>query len=275
MKVFVLGASGYAGQAIARQLGQDHDVYGTYHTKTQLGGKQGMFRYELGDAAALDALLRRVRPQIVISSLTGDFPLQLAAHGQVADYLTEKADGKMIYLSTANVFDAKLDKPHYELDETGSDTDYGNFKIECEQLLQAKLGDRCILVRVPQIWGKNCPRIRKLTQDAQNHTPVVTYPNLYVNYTTNVQIAQWIAYIIEKELAGIFHIGTKDMYDIMRFQVELCRLLGLREPVFRKEPIATKCFQAVLPGRQETPQSLQMDVADVLEYLAKVQRQPL
>jgi hypothetical protein len=49
-------------------------------------------------------------------------------------------------------------------------------------------------------------------------------------------------------------------------------LLGLKKPVFKKELIPQKCFQAVLPGRQEIPEKLQRKVIDVLHYLEHVQK---
>ena len=48
----------------------------------------------------------------------------------------------MIYLSTANVFDGSLGEPHYEGDARVSDSDYGRFKIQCEDLLQNRMGKR-------------------------------------------------------------------------------------------------------------------------------------
>ena len=272
MRVLILGASGYAGQAISQKLEENHEVYGTCHTQTKRYRDNGrMFQYELGDTD-IAAILDRVQPQIVISSLRGDFQLQLTAHNQIADYLSEHKAGKIIFVSTANVFDARKERPHYEPDETGSETDYGNFKIRCERMLQDRLGNRCIIIRIPQIWGKDCPRILKLIEDTKKHTPIITYPNLYVNYTTNIQIAEWIEYIIKEDLRGIFHVGTRDIWDYMRFQSELSGVLGLNGPVFEREPAPQKCFQAVLPGRREIPERFQMGVTDVLEYLGKVQK---
>jgi dTDP-4-dehydrorhamnose reductase len=184
-----------------------------------------MFRLELGNTDNVISLMDFVQPQIVISSLRGDFQLQLETHSLIADYLSENNNGKIIYISTANVFDAEIEKPHYELDKTSSQTDYGNFKIKCERMLQDKLGDQCIIIRIPQVWGKDCPRIIKLIEDTNKNVPIITYPNFYVNYTTNIQIAEWIEFIIQKDMKGIIHIGTKDTYDYMQFQFEVQELL--------------------------------------------------
>jgi dTDP-4-dehydrorhamnose reductase len=273
MKILILGASGYAGQAIAQKLEENHEVYGTYHAhENGCIARNRMIHLELSKSDSIKKILDSIQPQIIISSLRGNFQLQLAAHNDIADYLLENKVGKIIFLSSVNSFDAAKEKPHYESDKTDSQTDYGNFKVTCEGMLQEKLRDRCVIVRIPEIWGRNCPRILKLIEDAESDTPIATYPNVYVNYTTNIQIAEWIEYIVKEDLGGIFHIGTKDTYDYMRFQLELSRILGLKEPVFKKELAPKKCFQAVLPGRKEIPEKLQMKVNDVLEYLDNVQK---
>jgi dTDP-4-dehydrorhamnose reductase len=135
-----------------------------------------------------------------------------------------------------------------------------------------KLGERCVIIRIPEIWGKDCPRISKLIEDTQNNIPVVTYPNLYVNYTTNIQIAEWIHYIIVENLTGIFHVGTKDTYDYMNFQSQLCTILDLKKPTFKGETAMQRLYQAVLPGRREIPEKWQMKVTDVLRFLGRVQK---
>ena len=272
MRILILGASSYAGQAIAKALIKKYEVYGTYHTqKTSCLDKNKMFQMQLGDNDSIKKILNQIQPQIIISSLRGEFQLQLGLHTIAADYLLPIKGGKIIFISSSNVFDGAMEKPHYELDKTDSQSDYGNFKIKCEQLLQDKLNDRCVIVRIPQIYGKNSPRILKLAEDTKDDTPIDTYPKFYVNYTTDIQIAEWIAYIIKEDLGGVFHIGTKDTCDYMWFQLELSKILELKEPIFQKEESLENCFQAVMPGKTEIPDELQRSVTDVLEYLGHVQ----
>lgn len=270
MKIFILGASGYVGKAITQKLSGNYEVYGTYHSQKETYQNQnGMLQYDLCRPELVGSILDRIQPQIVISCLRGDFQNQLAAHNRVADYLCRDKTREIIYISTSNVFDARKEKPHYEMDQTGSETDYGNFKIKCEQMLQKKLGSQCVIVRIPQIWGKDCPRTLDLIENIKSDIPIETYPNYYVNYTTDAQVAEWIEFIIKKRLHGIFHIGTQDTYDYMQFQAELSGILGLKQPRFEKEAVPQRCYQAVLPGREEIPKDLQRKVADVLAYLEK------
>ena len=57
----------------------------------------------------------------------------------------------------------------------------------------------------------------------------------------------------------------------MWFQLELSKILELKEPIFQKEESLENCFQAVMPGKTEIPDELQRSVTDVLEYLGHVQ----
>ncbi len=68
----------------------------------------------------------------------------------------------LIYLSSVNVFDDVLDRPHYEGDVRAYRNGYGQFKIRCEDLLRERLGDRAIILRTPFVWGRGSPRVREI-----------------------------------------------------------------------------------------------------------------
>lgn len=271
MKILILGASGYAGACIKKVLEKRYElVLGTYRTwKEEYRNAPSMLQAELGDSPRLLEILASRRPDVVISCVTGDFSQQMEAHRLVAEYLAAQGKGKLIYLSTANVFDGALEAPHFEQDTPKAESPYGKFKIACETCIRDRLGERCVIVRIPEIWGKNCPRLCKLLRAVQEGTPVQSYGNLFVNYTTNAQIARWIAYLLERDLRGVFHIGTRDMREYVAFQRELLQALGLHPTAFQMERWSEPKFQAVLPGRTDIPDCLQFDVADVIAYLAE------
>ena len=57
------------------------------------------------------------------------------------------------------------------------------------------------------------------------------------------------------------------MADYFAFEKMVCEALGIPEPVFEIEEVGWEAYQAVLPGREEIPEELQMTVAQVLESL--------
>lgn len=268
MKILIFGASGYAGKCIKKTLeNKFNNIYGTYRTSIDLYlNDNSMHQYVLGDEKQLLKILEKINPDVIITCFTGEFLKQMEAYIRIGKFLVEK-NGKIIFLSSSNVFDGALEKTHFEADKPIAVSDYGKFKIECEILLKNLLGDNAIIVRIPEIWGRDCPRILKLTSDAKNGNQISSYGNIFVNYTTNKQIAEWISYMIEYELNGIFHIGTTDIYEYFQFQKELIQSLHLEEPSFSIKYEEEKKFQAVLPSRKEIPESMQICVKDIIGFL--------
>lgn len=269
MRILILGASGYAGSRIKKELeGKYDNVFGTYRTFRREYEKDcSMVPYTLGDKERLAEILREKQPDVIISSIRGEFEEQFACHRQLLEYLRPEKHARLLFLSTSNVFDGALEKPHFECDTPAAESEYGKFKIQCEKDIRDSLGERGIVLRIPEIYGKDCPRIRILRERIQNRTPIKTYRNLYVNYTTHRQIAAWIAYILENDLTGIFHIGTGDMSDYMEFQKRLATHLAMGEPVFEVTEMPVREYQAVLPDRTEIPDSLQRDIDGVIREM--------
>lgn len=268
MNVLVLGASGLAGSAIMRALrSSGHCVSGACRTPWDHHGDPSMLHFDLSEPQSITPLLARVRPDAVVSCLRGDFTRQLEAHRLAADFL-RRHNGILLYLSTANVFDGSLSQPHYEGDALLSDSSYGQFKIACEQLLRDHLSENCIILRPPEIWGANSPRLRALVKNVRAGIPVQTYENLSVNYTTDVQIARWTVFILEHNLRGVFHVGTRDTSDYTAFLDRLAQQLGLPRPSYSIERCEIPYYQAVLPGRGEIPEELHLSVGAVLNYLS-------
>lgn len=272
MRILILGASGYAGSCIKKTLEKEYqEVFGTYQNPAKAGqysADSSMYHYALENQGELERLLFQTDPDMAISCLCGDFSQQKEAHRVLGEFLAAKENGKILYLSSANVFDGDLSRPHLEPDLPKAESSYGQFKIACEELLARQLGERAIILRIPEIWGTSCKRLKKFREDVQQGRPVQTYGNFWVNYTTDRQIAAWVSYIIKQNLHGVFHIGTRDLYGYTAFQQELAKKLGLGSPVFETEENQQKQVLAVAPGRKEIPEHLQMGVEDVLNVVS-------
>lgn len=266
MRILILGASGYAGSKIREVLLTEYEkVYGTYCTSNEKYENDSfMFQYEVGDTESLRNIMEEVNPDIVISTIRGDFTLILEEHKIIADILAQKQNKKMIFISTSNVFDGALDKPHTETDMPKAESEYGKFKIDCEKILSNKLGENCIIIRIPEIWGRNCPRILKFISDINNKVSIQTYKNIYVNYTTNRQIADWSLYIIKNNLKGTFHIGSKEICEYVDFQNRLSKKLKIGAPRYSIKEFESEFYQAVLPNRKEIPECLQLTIEEVI-----------
>lgn len=157
MRILILGASGYAGSCIKKALEKEYqEVFGTYQNQMKAGrfsGDFSMYHYTLGNQGELESLLQKTDPDVAVSCLRGDFGKQEEAHKVLGEFLAGKENGRILYLSSANVFDGDLRKPHLETDLPKAESSYGQFKIACEELLAGQLGERAVILRIPEIWG--------------------------------------------------------------------------------------------------------------------------
>lgn len=224
-----------------------------------------MVRFSLEQPASICSLLETVRPALVVSALRGDFEKQLAAHALAADYLRERG-GKMIYLSTANVFDAHMERPHYETDTRASVSAYGQFKIQCEDLLQSRLGGRASILRLPFIWGKRSPRMQAVRAGCEAGELEV-YTGFSSNHAADEQVAAWVCWIIQEDRGGIFHVGTSDVVPYPAFVERLIASAGLERP--RLVPQASPGVMAVLSSRTDLPPSLLWDSGRLVRFLCR------
>lgn len=269
MKILVLGASGLAGKAIVNELQNENEVFGTYcQQKDQYINDNNMFYLNIEESNSLKDILTFTDPDIIISSLTGDFDKQLQLHKLAAQYVNNKENGKLIYMSSANVYDNSVEKPHYESDVTNAASDYGLFKITCEKMLLDILKEKAIIIRVPFIWSKWAPRFLKMKEDIAMGRPVKCYRNLYCNHTTDLHIARSLHYIIKNELSGVFHIGSLDIPDYKEFiQTLLIKMQCNNYQVELEDLPGLKYYLAVISERNDLGNDLTITSDEVIDYL--------
>lgn len=260
-KILILGSTGFIGKRIFQQLSEQYDVYGTYHKQSM--EQNGKWFYLDIATDGIKKILELIQPDIVISSLRGDFEQQLKIHSYLADYVKLNLERKLIFISTANVFDADQTRPFYEEDRINPSSDYGTYKAQCETMLQEALGEQCIIIRIPAVWGVNCPRIQQL----RNSRQIDTVTNYDINITTDVQIAKTVKRIIDEDKAGIFHIGTIDKIDYYELQLKVCELLDIKKPEFKVEKEAETGNMILFTHRQDIQEMVSLTIADVLNLI--------
>lgn len=261
-KVLLLGANGLVGRAAAAALGEAYQVVPAAGHSAPEGG----YRLPVEEPGRLVEVLEREAPEIVISSIRGDFGRQMAFHEALGEWMAGRGV-RLLYVSTANVFDGDLSRPWLEADAPCPASAYGVFKRDCEAMLEEKLGERLIVFRLPSVWAPDCPRIRLLEEHSRNGTPHHTWRGDAVNVALAEQVGEYARYVLGHGLRGIFHVGTTDVADYFDFERMVCGALGIREPAFEIEETGMEAYQAVLPGRREIPEAMRMTVAQVLEKL--------
>lgn len=261
-KVLLIGGSGLVGKAIASALQKDYQIISTAgHHKTENG-----YCLPVEYPARLLEILERENPDIIISSIRGDFQAQIIFHSELAHWLAEK-DKRLLYVSTVNVFDGDLSRPRTEEDPPSPESAYGIFKLDCEAMLSESLGNRLIIFRPSIVWDFNCPRVRQLKDHSYSEELHHTHSGIMVNVTYAKQIGTYAKYVLDHNLRGIFHIGTTDIADYFAFEKMICEALDIKPPKFEVTETKPAVFQTAIPARKDIPEDLQMTVEQVLTAL--------
>ncbi|PGY09640.1 sugar nucleotide-binding protein [Bacillus sp. AFS031507] len=268
-KVLIFGASGLVGRALLDEFKDRFDLYGTYSSSLTSLPNEKQFQLEVQQIDKLKEIIRSIKPDIVISCLRGDFDPQLKFHKELALEL-QHTSSRVYYFSTTNVFDGDFSRPHTETDLPIAESDYGKFKIACENMLKEVLDDRVMMIRIPAIWGKNSPRLNLIKESIKNNKVIDVYSNLVCNNLLDVQLAKQLQYIIEHKLKGIVHLGTKDSMAQGQFFEQVISKLESDQSILRyqsyQDKDVTYYFQ-LTSNREDLPVSLQGTNKDIIDYL--------
>ena len=266
-RILIFGATGFLGDAIYKELNAYYKTFGTYRMETRaLQKNQHLFHFNIEEDDALE-IIEAVKPTIIISAIRGEFGAQIVAHLHMIDYVASH-DCKLIYLSSANVFDAYSQFPSYENDKTLSLSKYGYFKIKIENQLLKLPKRNYLILRMPMVFGKYSPRIKEIKTFYAEKLPIETFPNLIMNVSTDSKITQQIHYMINRNKCGIYHIGSNDLVHHEDFIKEITNILELKQPLIKRVYTTNNDRHlAVLPKDNILPKHLQFTSQFILDEL--------
>lgn len=213
----------------------------------------------------LHPVLKSLKPDIIISALRGNFVAQIDAHFEIIDYIIQH-ESKLIFLSSANVFDAFTNYPSYEYEKTLSDSVYGRFKIKIENALLRLRPEKYIIARLPMVFGANSPRVQEIQQLISLNEAIEVFPNVVINATSYQKFTQQIHYLINQEKKGIFHLGSNDLVHHQDLIQDICKQLKIENPIFKRAYSSNEDrFLAVLPKDKLLPNNLQTSIQEIVE----------
>ena len=267
-RILILGVSGFLGNAIYKELCSYYSTFGTYRTPLlAFENNKQLYQYDFEEDDIFE-ILNVVKPTLIISALRGDFSAQLTAHKHLFEYISLKKNCKMVFLSSANVFDAYSKYPSYENDTTLSNSIYGHFKIRLEQLFLKLPAKKIAILRLPMVFGTQSPRVNELKLHLELDAPIELFPNLIMNVISDQKVTQQLHYIINRNKHGIFHVGSKDLVHHDDFIKDLVSKIGAKKPKFKLVYTTNdERYLAVLPKENKLPKHLQMYSLELLDNM--------
>lgn len=265
-KIFILGASGFIGNALYRELCPYFEVYGTYNAaRRSFEENQQFYKYNLEEDDIIQ-VLEKIKPQVIISSLRGDFHKQIQIHQHLVEYISQ-VNCRLIFLSSANVFDAYSKYPSYENDKTLSESVYGRLKIKIENILLRLPKNKATILRVPMVFGNTSPRVKKIKANILNNEALEVFPNLIMNVTYIDKLTQQVHYIINREKNGVFHLGSNDLVHHEEFIMDIIDRIGDFNPIYKRIYTTNNDrYLAVLPKTNKLPKNLQTTYQEVIDH---------
>lgn len=270
-RVLILGGSGYLGEILYKELCSYFDTYATYFSSKSHKHNKHFYQYNM-EEGGLEAILKEVKPKLIISALRGDFETQIETHHFLINFVKNN-NCRLLFLSSANVFDAFQHYPSYEYDKTLSESIYGRLKIKIENGLLRLPPAKFVIVRLPMVFGQQSPRVREIDWAVQQQIPLEVFPNSVINVNSDRKLSQQIHYIINHQLSGIFHLGSQDLighYEFIKGVVERRNhKKATYKQVFTTNDIR---YLVTLPKENKLPQHLQINYNEVLDDIDLIRK---
>lgn len=219
MKIFITGAAGKLGRQLARQLMKDHDVIGA-----------DIHKLDVTDYRACQRMIRAVAPDIVLHPAAwtdvdgcARNPRQaLLINGVGAHNIAASAAQlgiPILYVSSNEVFDGRLNRPYTELDVPNPVNPYGYSKWYGERAVMQS-SPRHYIVRTAWLFahgGSNFVQAILKAAKAKKSLRVVT--NEVANPTYANDVASAVAALIQTQRYGSYHFvneGAVSRWDFAR-----------------------------------------------------------
>jgi dTDP-4-dehydrorhamnose reductase len=189
MKLHVTGATGYLGSELVRRVPD-----------------ASAERVEIRDAVAVEELLRRVRPQVVIHTAYRQEDASINVEGSENVARAAAAVGaRLLHLSSDVVFDGRKGEPYVEDDPLSPVNEYGASKAEAERLVSAAHPD-ALIVRTSLIVGGAEPSKHELAATG----PGPWFTNEVRSPVQVTDLAHALLELAELDVGGPLHVAGAD-----------------------------------------------------------------
>jgi dTDP-4-dehydrorhamnose reductase len=257
MKILLLGKNGQVGWELQRSLATLGDVVGCDFDSP------GDLKADFSQPDSLQALVRRVRPGLIVNSAAHTAVDKAESEPDLARALNATAPGvvareaaalgvPLIHYSTDYVFDGSGSAPRDEDAPTAPLSVYGRTKLEGEELIRAS-GCRHVILRTSWVYAARGGNFaRTMLRLAAERDALKVIADQYGAPTGAELLADVSAHaarrlLAEPALAGTYHCvagGETNWHEYARFVIEWARAQGQNIKVAAEaiQPIPTSAY---------------------------------
>ena len=229
-RVLLIGASGQLGCALERKFSA-----GTLVSASNQHARPGDLVLDLGDFKATDAVLRSVRPDVIL--VAGAMchldrcvrepelcnRINTLGPGHVAQYASQN-NARVVFFSTDHVFDG-VKNSYIESDSVNPLNVYSRSKARAEELLQKIVPQSHLIIRTGWVYGPDTQRrnfILRLIDQLSDGKTVSVPSDQWGSPTYTEDLAETTHYLLSHNAVGVFHATGPDLCDRASLAGKVC-----------------------------------------------------
>ncbi len=226
-KVWIVGVNGHVGSALA-QMFQQTTEYQLLETDID--------EVDVTDSKQVAQFIHMNRPDVVINCSGVTDPAKCEENQDLAYAVNalgarnlaaalERNEGKLIQISTDDVFDAHSERPYTEFDDTHPINVYGKSKYAGEKMIES-LCKKHVIIRSSWVYGIGYDFLNTVMDAVKSGEELKVPVNRFATPTSATELAKVIKEFVDNDLYGIYHAVCQGSCSRYEFAQEILKCLG-------------------------------------------------
>lgn len=277
-KVLVIGAGGFLGEQLMKDLAKDFQVKGTFYPK-----QKGEIYLDITDKKQVEKVLEQENPDIIIltAAMTDVLACELDPKAarkanvlgvkNIVDNLTHQ---KIVFFSTDSIFDGKKEI-YAEEDSSHAINVYGQSKLEAEKIV-VKYPNH-LICRTSRLYSHRGDKfLNKIIETLGKGESINAPEKTPGNFSLLEDVSNATVELIKRGKKGIYHVAGEEVDSFDEAALKVADIFGFNKSLIKK---VDKDFANSKVKRPNSPLSIKkleregIKMSTLKEGLKKIKRQ--